>query len=59
MVRGDSPLTFKPLLQLDPKKEYHGVDGNPVGDLAQRVKLHVSLSHDGDYIVANVVAEDT
>lgn len=57
MERGNTPLTAKPTLHLNPDRYYKDVDGQAASHLARRVQLHLSVSHDGDYVIASVLAE--
>ncbi|KAI9574598.1 4'-phosphopantetheinyl transferase [Boletus coccyginus] len=45
--------TFDPQTGSKPALAFH-----PSGNGVQRPRLHVSVSHDGEYILAHVVAED-
>ncbi|WFC98264.1 hypothetical protein MYAM1_000989 [Malassezia yamatoensis] len=59
MSRGETRLTAKPQLQLDPQKIYRSLDGASVTELAHQLTLHASISHDGDYVIASVLAESS
>lgn len=48
-----SYTTFDPQTGSKPALAFH-----PSGNGVQRPRLHVSVSHDGEYILAHVVAED-
>lgn len=57
MERGHTPLTAKPRLRLDLGAHYIGADGRLADALVEQLRLHLSVSHDGDYVIASVLAE--
>lgn len=57
MERGHTRLTVKPRLRLDPEVQYTGADGRLANALVEQLRLHLSVSHDGDYVIASVLAE--
>ncbi|KOS14419.1 hypothetical protein Malapachy_3824 [Malassezia pachydermatis] len=49
----------KPTIVLErPTQQYHSASGRNVSDLVARLRFHASVSHDGDYVMASVLAED-
>jgi len=47
----------KPQVVLECNGLHKDASGQSAVSLAQRVRLHASVAHDGDYVVASVVAE--
>ena len=47
----------KPSLVLTRERAYRDADGSCAIALANALRFHTSVSHDGDYVVASVVAE--
>lgn len=52
-----SPGSPKPILVFNPKKSTRTVDGEVEMISLEGAKFHLSVSHDGEYVISNVLVE--
>ena len=57
MARGNTPATVKPSVQLRADAGYKDAAGQVAALAADALRLHLSVAHDGEYVMASVLAE--
>lgn len=57
MERGTSLGIEKPRVVLNPAGSFRSALGEPATEVARATQLHLSVAHDGEYVLATVVAE--